>query len=56
MARRIDVAVKDKCYALLFKIDTLERKLESSKKVCPIQGYLAHKKLRPPWTPQQDYA
>uniref|UniRef100_A0A7S4NV28 Uncharacterized protein n=1 Tax=Guillardia theta TaxID=55529 RepID=A0A7S4NV28_GUITH len=32
MARRIDVAVKDQCYSLLFKIDTLERKLEESNK------------------------
>jgi chromosome segregation ATPase len=32
MGRRIDVAVKDKCYALLFKIDALERKLEASRK------------------------
>jgi len=32
MARRIDVAVKDQCYSLLFKIDMLERKLEESNK------------------------
>lgn len=32
MARRIDVAVKDQCYALLFKIDSLERKLLASQK------------------------
>jgi hypothetical protein len=30
MARRIDVAVKDECYALLFRMDDLERKLQAS--------------------------
>lgn len=32
MARRIDVAVKDQCYALLFKIDSLERRLLGAQK------------------------
>ena len=32
MARRIDVAVKDQCYALLFKIDSLERRLQGAQK------------------------
>ena len=30
MARRIDVAVKDQCFALLFRMDDLQRKLEAS--------------------------
>ena len=30
MARRIDVAVKDQCYALLFRMDDLQRKLQAS--------------------------
>ena len=30
MSRRIDVAVKDQCYALLFRMDDLQRKLELS--------------------------
>jgi hypothetical protein len=30
MSRRIDVAVKDKCYALLFRMDELKRKLDKS--------------------------
>jgi len=30
MARRIDVAVKDNCFALLFRMDDVQRKLEAS--------------------------